>query len=158
MTLDLWAARWKIPVEALQDLKQLIGILHHAPTVSGKQSETANQQQIRLDQAKRGVPLWRNNVGVATSAGGTPVRFGLANDSKAVNEQTKSGDLIGITPHIVQLEDVGRLFGIFTSIEVKRAGWRFTGTPREQAQLNWALLIISKGGKAQFASSPEEIR
>ena len=152
MVLTTWAKRWGVPPEALSDLKQIVGVFNYVPPASKAQSEAGNQQDIRLAYARVGVPLWRNNVGAVMTDTGGMVRYGLANDSKAVNTQIKSGDLIGITPHMIRPEDVGLTLGVFTSIEVKRSNWRYTGTPRENAQLNWALLVISLGGKACFSS------
>jgi hypothetical protein len=80
------------------------------------------------------------------------VRYGLANDSAALSKCLKSSDLIGITPHTVSAYDVGRLLGIFTSIEVKRPGWKYRGTEREQAQHAWLQLIISLGGIGRFST------
>src|SRR5882762_3932875 len=90
--------------------------------------EDASQREIRLRASAAGLLLWRNNSGVAQTVdryGNTrPVRYGLANDSPAVNRVLKSSDLIGIAPD-----------GRFVAIESKRPGWHFAGTDREQAQL-----------------------
>jgi hypothetical protein len=86
---------------------------------------------------------------------GRMIRFGLANDSPALSKQIKSSDLIGITPYTITAADIGRLIGIFTSIEVKPPGWVYKGTPREVAQLAWINLILSMGGRARFATGPE---
>lgn len=150
--LDAWAARWGVPLEAINDLKEALGVLGQTTPGEAKTSEAANQQRERFEASRNGGVLWRNNVGVAFDRHGVPVRYGLANDSKGVNDRVKSADLIGITPYQVTGLDVGRVLGLFTSVEVKRGGWRFTGDKREDAQLNWALLVISKGGLARFAS------
>jgi hypothetical protein len=156
MTLDKWAARWHIPPVALAELKASMGIYEQPCIVAGI-SEAAVQQQIRLEAGKHGVALFRNNNGACMDGDGRMVRYGLANDSKAMNEKLKSHDLIGITPHVVTVQDVGSTVGIFTSVEVKRAGWKFTGTKREKAQLAWSELVIKLGGRAMFATSPEEV-
>jgi hypothetical protein len=156
MTLDKWAERWRIPPAALAELKASMGMYPAPVTVAGI-SETAVQQQIRLEAGRRGVALFRNNNGACMDEDGRLVRYGLANDSKAMNEKLKSHDLIGITPHIVKVQDVGSTVGIFTSVEVKRAGWKYTGTKREKAQLAWSELVIKLGGRAMFATSPEEV-
>lgn len=114
-------------------------------------SEAANQQQLRLKASRCGIRLYRNNRGVAEDERGIPIRFGLANESKAMNKEYKSSDLIGITPYIVAPYDVGRLIGIFTSYEVKRGGWVYSGRGREPAQLKWIDLINSLGGIARFS-------
>ena len=115
-------------------------------------SEAWAQQQVRLEACKYGARLWRNNVGVLKDDRGVPVRFGLANDSKDMNSHLKSSDLIGITPYVVVPEDVGRTLGIFTSVEMKRPGWLYTGKGREAAQLTWLELIGSMGGISFFST------
>lgn len=156
MILDEWAVRWHIPPHAIAELKAAIGI-HEAPLTVAGISEAAVQQQIRLEAARHGVALFRNNNGACVDEDGRLIRYGLANDSKAMNEKLKSHDLIGVTPHIVTVADVGSTVGVFTSVEVKRAGWKYTGSVREKAQLAWSNLIIKLGGRAQFATSPEEV-
>lgn len=156
MILDKWARRWHIPPHAITELKAAMGI-HDAPVTVAGVSETAVQQRIRLEAFKRGTALWRNNNGATFDEDGRLIRYGLCNDSKAMNEKLKSHDLIGITPHIVSIQDIGQTIGVFTSIEVKKAGWKYTGTVREKAQLAWGKLIIKLGGRAQFATSAEEV-
>lgn len=117
-------------------------------------TESSVQAHVRLEAAKLGIPLWRNNVGVLLDARGVPVRFGLANDSPAVNARIKSADLIGIRPVLVTPEMVGTTLGVFVSREIKTAGWRYTGTAREQAQQRWIDLVRSYGGDADFATGP----
>lgn len=99
----------------------------------------------------------RNNNGACTTDDGRHIRFGLANDSEKINKQIKSHDLIGITSVTVRPQHVGAVFGVFTSIEVKRSGWQYKGTEREQAQLKWGNFVISMGGIAQFATKPGDI-
>lgn len=156
MTLDMWARRWAVPSQALVELKASMG-MHCAPVTEHGVSEAAIQQQIRLEAFKRGEALWRNNNGACMDEDGRLIRYGLCNDSKAMNDKLKSHDLIGVTPRTVTVHDVGSTIGVFTSIEVKRAGWKYTGTPREKAQLAWSNLIIKLGGRAMFATSPEEV-
>lgn len=117
-------------------------------------NEAATQAAIRVEAARRGIALYRNNVGVLLDKRGVPVRFGLANDSPAINSHIKSGDLIGIRPVTVTSEMVGTTIGVFVSREVKAAGWHYTGTAREQAQQRWIDLVRSYGGDASFASGP----
>lgn len=117
------------------------------------QSESAVLSDIRLEASERGARLWRNNVGATYTQRGDFIRYGLANDSKALNTALKSADLIGIRPVLITSEHVGSIIGQFISREIKHPGWRFNGTPRELAQLAWADLIMELGGDACFATS-----
>lgn len=109
-------------------------------------SEAAVQAEVRLECARRGAIMWRNNSGVLPDENGRPVRFGLNNDSKQANETCKSSDLIGIGPD-----------GRFWALEIKHAGWKYTGTKREKAQLAYINLVRSKGGVAAFVTCVEDI-
>ena len=156
MMLDAWAARWQINPAAIADLRASMGVAEPAVPVPTGVSEAATQQRIRLEACKQGKRLWRNNNGATLDETGRMIRFGLANDSAALSKQIKSSDLIGITPHYITAADVGGLVGVFTSIECKRPGWTYKGTPREVAQLAWINLVLSMGGIAKFATGPEE--
>ena len=120
-------------------------------------SEAAVQQRIRLAASNRGILLFRNNSGAMMDDTGRLVRYGLGNDSKKVNSITKSADLIGVMPHLIGPQDVGRVVGLFISVETKKEGWVYTATPREVAQLNWHDIINGKGGLSQFAAGVEDI-
>ncbi len=120
-------------------------------------SEAAVQQEIRLESARRGWRLWRNNNGACKDENGRLIRYGLANDSAKMNQEIKSSDLVGITPVIITPEMVGQTVGVFTSIEVKRQGWHYTGTGREAAQKKWIDLVISLGGHSGFAADVEDL-
>lgn len=146
--LDAWAARWGIPLAALVDLRASFTDGTLRPTGV---SETAVQQAIRIDACKNGARLWRNNVGACATEDGRQIRYGLANDSPRINRAIKSSDLIGITPMVI----AGQTVGVFTSVEVKRPGWKYRGTTREQAQRAWLELVVSFGGIARFSTGPE---
>ena len=160
MILAEWARTWAVSDAALADLQARLGaaatVAPDAPT-GNQASEAAVLARVRLAAPKRGVRLFRNNVGAGYAADGSFIRWGLANDSKALNDVIKSGDLIGLRPQIIQPDDVGQLFGRFVSVEVKRADWKYTGTEREQAQLNWATLVKSLGGLASFVTSEDQL-
>ena len=156
--LNDWATRHGVTPAALEELRVVMGIIEPPiADVAPGVSEAAVQQQVRLEASARGLRLWRNNNGATLDESGRMVRYGLANDSKALNNRIKSSDLIGITPYVVQPGDVGRTLGVFTSYEVKRTGWRYTGTPREIAQAAWIALVVSLGGVAKFVSQREGI-
>ena len=96
--------------------------------------------------------LWRNNVGATQDSNGNFFRYGLANDSAAINKKLKSADCIGIKPVLISPAMVGHTVGQFVSHEYKRVGWKFTGTEREKAQQAWADLINAMGGDAKIIS------
>lgn len=153
MNLNDWARTWAIPDSALADLRARIVAQDPGAQATPGLSEAAVQANVRLEASRKGLRLFRNNVGVMQDPEThTFVRFGLANDSKQLNQVLKSGDLIGIRPRVIQPEDIGKLLGQFVSREVKHGGWRFTGTEREQAQLNWANLVNALGGDAAFCT------
>ncbi len=110
------------------------------------------QNTVRLEAAKKDVPLWRNNVGVLLNSRGRPVRFGLANDSPAMNKKIKSSDLIGIESVLITPAHVGSIIGRFVAREIKASDWTYTGTDREVAQLNYMNLVARYGGNACFAT------
>lgn len=111
--------------------------------------ENAVLAQMRLDISRRGWLVWRNNLGGGVLQNGQYVRWGLANDTKAVNKSVKSGDLIGIRPVVITQEMVGSVIGQFASWEAKRPGWRFNpNDEREAAQMRWAEIVLLAGGHA----------
>lgn len=152
MILTTWAARHGIPFAALQELYGLIGVADLPQPYAVGMSEAGVQSRVRLDAAKMGHMLWRNNVGALVDDRGVPVRYGLCNDTSKMNEKLKSGDLIGIYRRLIGPQDVGHVLGQFWSVECKEAGWHYTDTPREKAQLAWANLVIANGGRAQFTT------
>jgi hypothetical protein len=115
-------------------------------------TESAAQANVRLEASQKGARLWRNNLGATTDSRGNFFRYGLANDSAAVNKTMKSSDLIGILPIVILPEHVGHIFGQFLAREMKAPGWKYTGTEREVAQLNFINLINDLGGNAAFAT------
>ena len=150
--LTLWAARWGVSRDALTELTQLT----QGPVVvpnADDMSESAVSQRIVLKASSRGIRLFRNNVGACQDDTGRHIRYGLANVSKQMNATVKSADLIGITPVLVRADHVGHTLGVFTSIESKRGGWKYTGKGRELAQNNWLNVVQLLGGIAHFANN-----
>lgn len=152
--LDQWAIRHGISPLALADLRQMLtneptGVVN---TGNRKRDESYVQNEIRLEASRKGVNIWRNNVGACQERSGRLIRYGLNNDSKAINERMKSADLVGIRQVLITPDMVGSIIGQFVSREIKRPGWVYTGTKREVAQMNWALFILARGGDACFAS------
>jgi hypothetical protein len=121
--------------------------------------ESAVASHIRLAGAQLGVDLWRNNVGVLFDENGRPVRYGLANDSPAMNKTIKSSDLIGITPVIVTPAHVGRLLGVFTAVETKASDWTLRPSDAHAlAQAAFHDIVRAAGGFAGFARNVQEFR
>jgi hypothetical protein len=121
-------------------------------------SEAANQQIIRLEAARRGICLWRNNVGACMTDEGRQIRFGLGNDSAKLNRVFKSSDLIGITPVTITQEMVGSVIGQFVAIEVKADRWKPSeNDKRYVAQRNFGREVIKQGGYFTFAQKPEHV-
>ncbi len=126
-------------------------------------SESAVQADVRLATAREGREwLLRNNVGVLKDRNGRPVRYGLANDSAAMNEKCKSADLIGIETYVIKPEDVGKTVGIFRSIELKEEGFHPSKChgddwTRYQAQVTWMNKVNSMGGHAQIVSDAKQL-
>lgn len=147
--LLLWAVRHGVTAAALDELRELTVT---PPSRTGGKSEGSENRvasAVRLEASNRGdIVLWRNNVGALMDEQGRLVRYGLANESKHLNERIKSADLIGIYRWVIGPQDVGRVTGTFLSVETKREGWRYTGTPREIAQAAWATGVSAWGGHA----------
>lgn len=118
-------------------------------------TEAYAQSLVRLEAARTpGVTLWRNNVGVLVDQTGRPVRFGLANESPALNAALKSSDLIGWRSVVVTPDMVGRTVAVFLAREVKAPGWRYRGDAHERAQRAWLDLVTLAGGDAAFTTGP----
>lgn len=152
-----WAEDFAIPPAALSALLHLMGAgaPDFKPSLGELHSEAGVQQQVRLAAARRGMWMLRNNVGACEDKDGRPIRYGLANDSKQMNEQIKSSDLIGITPVVCRC---GWRYGVFTGAECKPVGWHLTpGDKRGQAQLRFGQKVISMGGIFRFVTKPEDI-
>lgn len=148
-----WAHRNRIPFQAMHELSAMLGLLAPpAANVPPTADEAYAQSRARLDAARAGHWLGRNNVGALQDKTGRVVRYGLANDSAQINEKVKSGDLIGIYRLVVTPAMVGQVVGQFWSLECKRPGWTYTGSPREVAQSNWAALVVANGGRASFTT------
>ncbi len=149
--LHAWAIRHGVPLEALAELAIMTGASGAVLTPPGE-SEARVQSLIRLEAPAKGVRLFRNNVGVLENRDGRPVRYGLANDTKALNKELKSGDLIGWRSVTITPEHVGGRIAQFVSRECKPSGWKYRGDPHETAQDRWNLLVTLDGGDARFAT------
>lgn len=158
--LRSWAAKWNVPLAALQEMEAAFGTDHPPridPSDHAPGSEARQQSLITLEAARLGIPLLRNNVGALMDKNGRPVRYGLANETKERNKLLKSADLIGIRPRLIVADDVGTTIGQFLSLECKAEDWRFTGNAHELAQQRWAQFVTRFGGEARFITSPEQL-
>lgn len=153
MNLQQWAERWNVPPQAFAELAACSML--DPDTADSSRSEGYVQSTIRLEAAHAQPPcfLWRNNVGAGKLSNGKFMRWGLANDSKKLNDVMKSGDLIGIRCITITPPMVGLRFGQFVSRECKRGDWKWCGDEREVAQLSWSTLINSLGGDAQIVKA-----
>lgn len=149
--IQAWAERWGIPRAALDELCAVATARPSAP-VKGD-SEAAVQSTVRLEAAKRGWLLYRNQVGACQGADGRHIRFGLANDSQRVNKVFKSSDLIGLRPVLITQEHVGTIIGQFVALEDKKRTWKpGEDRKRELAQLNFLIHISARGGLGRFTT------
>jgi hypothetical protein len=153
MKLDMWASRWGVSEIALDDLRKTFGLAQLEVVENDIQkSEAALVNLIRIEASKKGLRVWRNNVGAAQMPDGSFLRYGLANESGKMNTYIKSADLIGIRPVKIRSPMVGMTIGQFVSREVKASDWKYKGTDRERAQLRWIEVINGMGGDACFAN------
>src|SRR5690242_17560516 len=108
--------RHHVGVDALNELSAILGAVA-TPAQAPGYSEANVQSRVRLAAPARGFRLFRNNVGVLTDDRGVPVRYGLANDSKALNKALKSSDLIGWRRLPITADMVGSVVAQFASFE-----------------------------------------
>jgi len=139
-------------------------------------TESVVQSEIRADAGAQGVLLWRNNRGAMEDLDGRVVRFGLGNDSPAMDRRIKSSDLVGqVTTRL--LFD-GKRMAQPLYVECKAEGWRFpdrwrgstpdeiekTFAPADAAlrrtlcQWRWLKLHHDGGALAGFAQSVADFR
>ena len=152
--LHEWAARNGVSPKAMAELSQLLFQPDLAyPKAPEGSKENWVQNQIRMMAPQRGAILMRNNCGALKDEKGRIVRFGLYNDSAAMNSVMKSADLIGGYKLLIKPEHVGKTVLQFMSVECKRPGWVFNkNNEHELAQQRWANYILSSGGIACFST------
>jgi hypothetical protein len=153
MTFQEWAAKWNIPAAALQDLRTL-----YVPPPAGavSTSEAATGARLRVEAAKIGAALWRNNSGACKDETGRMIRYGLGNDSKKLNDAWKSSDYVGPTPIFIKPRHVGLTMGIFTVAETKHPGWTKPENDRDRAQEAFMITVCQLGGLAMFVTHEDQ--
>lgn len=150
-----WAHRHNIPLAAVHELMHMLGEGFDSPqptNIPGL-SEAAVTSRVLLEAPSKNVILWRNQVGAFQDDTGRMVRFGLANDSKKMNERIKSHDYVGIRKLIITPLHVGHIVGQFVSREMKEAGWKFNMHDKHHAaQAKFGAIVNSYGGDAAFCT------
>ena len=157
---DQWAKRWGVSPAAMQELRAVYATAGVAgvDTRDPVNSEARVQSEMRLIAASKNVILFRNNVGALQDKNGRPVRYGLLNDSKQLNQKIKSADLVGIRRVLVTPAMVGTVIGQFCSREVKHRGWQpGEDKVREGAQAEWVTLVLAHGGDAKITANPHDL-
>lgn len=148
-----WAIRHGVSHVALAELNAMFTSPQTDPTrFLPDASEAAVSNNIRLEASRVGARLWRNNVGCYEDRTGRWVRYGLCNESKQMNQQLKSPDLIGINPILITQSHVGSVIGQFLARECKEGSWQFKADEHETAQLRCLELFASLGGDACFVN------
>jgi hypothetical protein len=100
--------------------------------------------RLRLSELRAGIFL-RYNVGTFLTMDGRPVKIGEPGVS----------DLIGITPHVITQEDVGKTVGVFTALETKQVK-DSTTKARKESQGNFLRLVNGLGGLGAIVRSVED--
>lgn len=121
-------------------------------------TETEIQNLSRVAVQDAGGVAWRNNRGCLPREDGTPIRFGLANDSSKLDKVFKTGDLVGLFPHFLKIPggDTGFQVGIFCMWECKPEDWVWRGTERERAQWAAIMFVRARWGLAGFVTHPDQ--
>ena len=147
-----WARRHNLSHAALSELAQIMGVesTEHVSDKGGP--ETRVQNAVRLEASKKGCRLWRNQKGVLKNEAGTPVRFGLCNDTPDMGKRVRSSDLVGIRPVIITPDMIGTTIGQFLAREIKKEKWKYTGNEHERGQLRFGEIVTSLGGDFAFAT------
>jgi len=149
MTIQEWREKYNIDGEAFSELRRLLTTLDKGDIAAAPDNKVHDENYaktlVQLEASHKGWILMRNNVGAGKLDNNRFIRWGLANESRNMNRQIKSSDLIGIKPD-----------GQFVARECKRPGWAYRNTEAEQAQLAFIKLINRLGGDAKFTTGSLE--
>lgn len=149
-----------IELERRMGLEGTEGVTNDPDRFGMTHSEAYAQSQVVLEAPKYGCLLTRNNKGVLPDKNGTPVRFGLFNETKVRGARIRSWDLVGFRKRLITPLMVGTIIGQFVGREIKEPGWHFgMGDPEhEAAQLKCTELALSYGCDVGFATGPGSFR
>lgn len=153
--LSDWANDWCVSDDAMAALYQIMGFKPDTPVELEGKNEAYVQSAVRLAAPMAAMTLFRNNVGALKDERGVPIRFGLGNDTAALNKVFKTGDLAGWQSGWFRdyetLEPVK--VAVFAMAECKKAGWKMTPTnAHEIAQLRAINMVQAGGGIACFTT------
>lgn len=161
-----WGHDFNIPFHMLVELERRMGLVGtegvtNQPDHFGRtHSEAYAQSQVVLEAPKYDCILTRNNKGVLPDKNGTPVRFGLFNETKVRGARIRSWDLVGFRKRLITPQMVGTIIGQFVGREIKEPGWKFGDGDEEHetAQLKCTELALSYGCDVGFATGPGSFR
>lgn len=162
--LSDWARRHAVGPQAMFELYELMGFTPEVPEVCKGKDESYVQSFLRLQGPPLGYNLARNNRGALPNEKGVPIRFGLWNDTAALDKVCKSGDLIGYQSGWFRDYETAEpvKVAVFSMVECKRATWRGFNPddPREAAQQRCISMVLTAGGIATFSTGelPEGVR
>lgn len=154
-----WANKWRIPPAAIVELQAtLVAKSTMACANTQELSEAGVQSRVRLEAAQKDVRLFRNNSGAGQLVNGSFVRWGLANDSEAINKNFKSPDLIGWRKRLIVAADIDTYMGQCVLRECKPSNWKYDPTrERDVAQLNFLTMAATDGCDAAFATTADTL-
>jgi hypothetical protein len=110
--------------------------------VSNTETDIRSEIQKSLNKIPS-LRIFRNNTGVAKSANGKPLRYGL---------KVGSSDLIGWKSITVSQEMIGKKVAVFVAIEIKKPGAKSNKFHLED-QKDFVDDVLASGGIAGFADS-----
>lgn len=123
-----------------------------------KKNEATVSAENKLYAASLRGKLWRNNRGVGFRADGTPIRFGVGNESVKTNAVSRSPDQIGILPITITQAMVGKKIGVFLGVEDKNSEWIYSPTEHQTCQLTFINHVKRLHGVAMFATCTDDIK
>lgn len=115
-----------------------------------KEQDVLNK--FRVHKAQQGVELWHNPSGALFTPQGRLMRFGLCNDSAAINKKIKSADLIGGEEITITPDMLGKKILMLVAYEMKEPLWKYRATEHEKAQKVFLDKINKRGGHAAFVT------